>query len=309
MHTYEYTRGLDYDSIVATSERVAWTVDEIYQDRLFDASKRIVPESWVQTRDLDFLNEQEQLTLNHIRAFSYVHMFSNFEEFIPLHLMGLAQRDWHDSRGHLRALMRFGDEEMKHQQLFIRAEAVMEESCGCTFGRYFDAEKTRVTALTKAFLEFPPLPRFLLLSAFEWGSQRHYVDSIQDQTGDGTDDLYADILKAHWIEESQHTKTGGLEIEQLARDMSPEDLSAAFEEVQGVAALADEVFVGQVEQEIETFQKLAGRTLLDAEAKALYEVLYRSTGEIWVDVGMTHPSFTKMVRELSKDGAAKLGIN
>ena len=58
MHPYEYTRGLDYDSIVATSERVAWTVDEIFQNRLFDSSKRILPESWFQTQDLDFLNEQ-----------------------------------------------------------------------------------------------------------------------------------------------------------------------------------------------------------------------------------------------------------
>jgi len=96
---------------------------------------------------------------------------------------------------------------------------------------------------------------------------------------------------------------------EVIRPIHPRHLCAAFEEVQGLAALADEVFVGQVEQEIETFQKLAGRTLLDAEAKALYEVLYRSTGEIWVDVGMTHPSFTKMGRQLSKDGAAKLGIN
>jgi len=46
-------------------------------------------------------------------------------------------------------LLRFGEEELKHQQLFLRAEAVLEASCGYTFGRYFDRKKERVTAFTK----------------------------------------------------------------------------------------------------------------------------------------------------------------
>ena len=76
---YAFTRGADYPSIVATSEKVAWTVDAIFRDRHFDATKRIVPDSWVRTQHLEFLNAQEQRTLNHIRAFSYVHLFGNYE--------------------------------------------------------------------------------------------------------------------------------------------------------------------------------------------------------------------------------------
>src|SRR5262249_39577583 len=90
---YAFTRGVDYPSIVATSEKVAWTVDEIFHNRRFDATKRIVPDSWVRTQHLTFLTPQDQRTLNHIRAFSYVHLFGNYEEFIPLHLMEIAQQD------------------------------------------------------------------------------------------------------------------------------------------------------------------------------------------------------------------------
>jgi hypothetical protein len=95
---YEFTRGINYPSIVATSERVAWNVDEIFRNRRFDATKRIVPDSWVRTQHLAFLDEREQLALNHLRAFSYVHLFGNYEEFIPIHLTGLAQHDWHGDR-------------------------------------------------------------------------------------------------------------------------------------------------------------------------------------------------------------------
>ena len=305
---YNFTRGLGYPSIVATSEKVAWTVDEIFRDRRFDATKRIVPDSWVGTQHLPFLNEHEQRTLSHIRAFSYLHMFGNFEEFIPLHLAAIAQRDWHDDRAHLRALLRFGEEEMKHQQLFRRAEAVLEASCGYTFGRYFDQNKDQVIAFCKAVLAYPPLPRFLLLLAFEWGSQRHYVESVRDQSAERSDPLYVDILKYHWTEENQHTKTDVLEIEQLARAMSPAELSTAFNDVQGLTGVVDEAFVGQVAHELATFQSLTGRILAEPEATALREALYQSLGAIFAEVGLTHPNFKQVALELSKEGAAKLGI-
>jgi hypothetical protein len=306
--TYEFTRGLDYPSIVATSEKVAWTVDAVFRDWRFDATKRIIPDSWVQTQHLAFLKAQEQRTLNHIRAFSYVHLFGNYEEFIPLHLAEIVQQDWHDDRAHLRALLRFGEEEMKHQQLFLRAEAVLEASCGYPFGRYFDSNKDRVTAFTKAMLAYPALPRFLLLAAFEWGSQRHYVESVRDHPGEGSDPLYVDILQYHWIEENQHTKTDVLEIEQLARAMNPDELSQAFDHIQGLGSLVDATFVGQVEQELATFQSVTGRRLADLETTALREALTQSLRAIFAEVALTHPNFKRVALELSQEGAAKLGI-
>lgn len=307
--TYEFARYLDYPSIVATSERVAWTVDGVFAGRRFDASKPIVPDSWVCTRPLEFLDPQEQLTLNHIRAFSYAHLFGSFEEFIPLHLAGRAEQDWHGDRARLRALLRFGDEEMKHQQLFLRAEAVLEESCGYNFGRYFDVGKERIGAFVRNVLAHPPLPVFLLLAAFEWGTQRHYVESVRDQTEARSDPLYVDLLKYHWIEENQHTLTDLLEIAQLAGAMNPDELSVAFDDVLSLGGVVDEGFVGQVDQEVVTFQTVTGRTLAEPEAAALREALCQSMRAIWAEVSLTHPNFKRVALELSREGAAKLGID
>ena len=303
---YTFTRGVDYPAIVATSQKVEWTVDDVFRDRRFDAAHKIIPDSWVRTQHLTFLTTQEQRTLNHLRAFSYVHLFGNYEEFIPMHLIELAQQDWHGDRAHLRALLRFGEEEMKHQQLFQRAEAVLEASCGHAFGRYFDKE--RLASFTQATLAYPPLPRALILLALEWGSQRHYVDSVQARREDHSDPLYVDLLKYHWTEENQHTKTGVLEIAQLACDRSPEELSAVFDDIQGIGGLVDETFVGQVEQELATLQTVTGRTFTAAEATKLQEALYQSMRAIWAEVAFTHPNFKQVVLQLSTEGAAKLGI-
>ena len=306
--TYAFTQGLEYAAIVAASEQVAWTVDAIFGDRRFDASKPIVPASWVRTQTLEFLTAQDQLTLNHCRAFSYAHLNGNYEEFIPLHLTGIIQQHWHDDRAHLRALLRFGEEEMKHQQLFRRTETVLEASCGHPFGRHFDDHKVRVTELTHAVLAYPPLPRFLLLLAFEFGTRRHYVESIQGQTEGNGDLLYVDVLKAHWLEENQHVKSDMLEIAQLAGVLGPEELSVAFDQVKGLGALVDATFVGQVDQEIDTLQQVTDHTLAEAEVTTLRDTLYESLSSIIAGVALTDPSFAKVALELSREGAAKLGI-
>jgi hypothetical protein len=306
--TYAFTHGLDYTSIVAASEQVAWTVNAIFRDRRFVASKPMVPASWVRTQDLAFLMDRDHLTLNHCRAFSYAHLNGNYEEFIPLHLTGIIQQDWHADRTHLRALLRFGEEEMKHQQLFRRTETVLEASCGHPFGRYFDDHKVRVTELTHAVLEYPPLPRFLLLLAFEFGTRRHYAESMHDHTGEGADPLYAEVLKAHWLEEAQHVKSDMLEIARLARAMSPEELSVAFDQMAGIGALVDATLMGQVGEEIATLQQVTGRMFSEAEMTRLRDTLYHSLQAIIAGVSLTDPSFRKVALELSPAGAAKLGI-
>src|SRR5262245_35023253 len=119
-----------------------------------------------------------------------------------------------------------------------------------------------------------PGPPPLLKRTLEWGSQRHYVESVRDQPGARSDPLYVDILKYHWMEENQHTKTDVLEIAQLARTMRPDELSTAFDHVQGLGGLVDETFVGQVDQELATFQSVTGRILAESEAMALRDALY-----------------------------------
>lgn len=305
---YGFTKGMDYGSIVATSERVAWTVDEVFSDRRFDPSRPLVPPSWVGTASLGFLNEQQQLTLNHCRAFSYAHLLGNYEEFIPVHVMEVVEQDWHADRNHLRALLRFGEEEMKHQQLFRRVETLLEEACGHPFGRYFGDDKARVTELTHAILLYPRFARFLILMALEWGTQRHYVESVQGRAAETSDSLYVDVLKAHWVEESQHARSDALEVARVAREMDPDELEAAFDEVAGIGRLIDATFAGQVTKEIETLEDVTHARLVARERTLLHDALYRSMSTIIAGVALTHPSFTRAARELSVRGAARLGI-
>jgi hypothetical protein len=305
---YAFARGLNWASIVDTSEKVAWNIDDIFRGRSFDASKNIVPTSWVGTASLSFLDEQDHVTLNHCRAFSYVHMLGNFEEFAPPHLTEVAADVWHGDRTHLRALFRFSEEELKHQQLFRRAERVLEESCGYPFGRHFDEQNRRAAKMTNALLAYSPLPRFLILLALEWGTQRHYVESVRDQKAERGDPLYADILKAHWTEEAQHTKSDTFEIARLAADMTQAEINASFDELAAIGRLTEAIFVAQADKEVETLERVSQRRLPNLERAVLRNTLYRSLSNIVGGTGLTHPRFAQVVLELSPLGAANLGI-
>jgi hypothetical protein len=294
----------DYTTVVATSERVAWTVDGVFGGRAFDASGPIVPDSWVGTAGLPFLDGRDQRTLNQCRAFSYVHLIGNFEDFVPLHLAGVLRDDASDDPAQRRALLRFGDEEVKHQELFRTAETGLEDACGHSFGRWFDADGTRVRKLTSAMLDYSPLARFLIVLALEWGTQRHYVESIRDRADDCGDPLYADVLKAHWIEEAQHTKCGTLEIARARADT----VERAFTDLAAIAGVVDAVFAGQAEEEVATLERVSGRTLPDTERTALQRALHDSLGRILAGVGLGHPRFVEVARALSPAGAAALGI-
>ena len=304
---YAFTRGIDYRAILAVSERVAWTVDGTLRQRHFDPAGPIVPASWVGDEALAFLGDRERVTLNHCRAFSYVHLLGSFEEFAPPHVAEAAGADWHDDRTRLRALLRFGDEEMKHQQLFLRAERLLEESCGHAFGRYFD-DKAKVIEITAAILDHPPLARFLIVLALEWGTQRHYVESIRGPSKTPADALYVDILKAHWVEEAQHVKCDVLEVARLACHESAEELVTVFDHLVAIGSLVDAAFVGQAEREIETVSRVTGRTFSAAETIALRDALHRSLSHIFAGIGLGHPSFAMVAREVSAAGAAKVGI-
>ena len=157
-------------------------------------------------------------------------------------------------------------------------------------------------------MNIPRCRASLLLLAFEFGTRRHYVESIQAHTEESGDPLYVEVLKAHWLEEAQHVKSDMLEVAQLARELSPEALSEAFDQVVGIGGLVDATFVGQVDQEIATLQQVTGRTLAEAEVTPLRDTLYHALSAIIAGVALTDPSFAKVALELSKEGAAKLGI-
>ena len=114
MTTLEYS----YETCLDSSVRNAWTVDDCFQGRDFDFTKPFVPDRIAGVSGIGCLSEPEKRKLNQIRGNSYCHIFAFVEEYIVPMVVDHARGDVYGDETRLWSLLRFAEEEVKHQQLF-----------------------------------------------------------------------------------------------------------------------------------------------------------------------------------------------
>src|SRR5690606_21875501 len=121
------TARYSYQDILAHSKQVAWREDDVLRGRSFDFSKRFLPNKLTGVDDISVLNETEKTRLNQIMGNAYAHLFAYVEEFIIPAVMDEARTDVHGDEVRLRSLIRFSEDELKHQEMFRRTIAMFAE--------------------------------------------------------------------------------------------------------------------------------------------------------------------------------------
>src|SRR4029078_1643640 len=91
----------------------------------FDPSHKFLPDSISGVDQLGFLSEDEALFLSEIQGRTYANIFGLVERFINCKVLELSQHHWTGDQVALEALVRFSDEELKHQELFRRIEQMI----------------------------------------------------------------------------------------------------------------------------------------------------------------------------------------
>jgi hypothetical protein len=218
MSTLQYS----YETCLDGSVKNAWTVDDCFQGRDFDFTKPFLPDRIAGVSGIGCLSDVEKRKLNQIRGNSYCHIFAFVEEYIVPMVVDHARGDVYGDETRLWSLLRFAEEEVKHQEMLRRAcsqfEAGFGTSCGLVPGR---------EQVASVVLGTPPLTALLLTSMIEWFTQLHYVEHVRDSAE--LDELFRDILRFHWIDESRHARLDSLLIEEVASDLGPEEREAAVD--------------------------------------------------------------------------------
>jgi len=100
-----------YQSALTASDRIGWKVEDLIGgDKKLDFTKRFMPKSLAQVKQLSFLTPQEQLILNQIRGHEYLAMFGLVEEFILPYVVDHARPQLSGDDYRVRALLQFADE-------------------------------------------------------------------------------------------------------------------------------------------------------------------------------------------------------
>ena len=196
--------------------------------------------------------------LNQIRGNTYCHIFAFVEEYIVPMVMDSARADVYGDETRLRSLLRFAEEETKHQELMDRAcrefAAGFGVECGLIAGR---------EAVAQVVLAASQLAALLLTSMIEWFTQLHYTEHVRDR-GE-LDELFRDLLRFHWIDESRHARLDSLLIDEVAETLSADERERAIDELLQLGSAIDGLLAQQVELDIDTLQRATGREFSDAE--------------------------------------------
>jgi hypothetical protein len=188
-----------YAQCIEMSKRVRWNIDQdVIRGRQFDFSQKFLPDDISRVNELIFLNTDEQRLLSQIQGRTYANMFGFAERFITAKILEITKYYWLGNQTALESLIRFSDEEVKHQQLFRRIESMMAE--GMPEGYTFVPDPD---AIAEAVLKKSTWAVLALILEIELFTQEHYEQSIA--MDENLSELYKDIFLFHSKEEATHT--------------------------------------------------------------------------------------------------------
>src|SRR5580704_3640980 len=247
--------NFDYESCVRASERISWKLDDVFPpDMKLDFALRFLPETMAGSAELGFLSQSEQLKLNQITGNSYLYLFYFVEEYIIASVVQHANAEMFGDPAALRALLRFADEEVKHQQLFTRFRGAFERDFGVA---------------CDVILSKTPMAVMLTTLHLELVTQQHYVEGYREGEVKGLDPFFASLLKHHWLEESQHAKIDALELAKLAEGATAAHIDAAVDDYIGILDAFSGLLAQQGQLDVASLERAAGRAFDDAETKAI----------------------------------------
>ena len=292
-HTYSYQDALD------NSKKVAWKEDDVLAGRSFDLSKHFLPNSLSGVDEIESLNADEKRKLNQIMGNAYCHLFAFVEEFIVPAVMEEALDNPYGDEVRQRSLVRFTEDELKHQELFRRSIELFNEQFGTTPQLIPGREAVAAVVRSKSKLAV-----MVLIDIIEWFVQVHYTEHVLNKTD--LDGLFRDLLKYHWLDEAQHAKMDTMLIAEMVEDMPMAEREAAIDEVLELGGAIDGLLQQQIGLNIDALQAATGRVFTEAERDEIAAKTLHAWRWTFLVSGLEHPKVVKLVEEITDQGPAKI---
>ena len=223
---------------------------------------------------------------------TYANMFGLVERFIGAKMTEVGRDHALGDQTAFEAVVRFTDEELKHQELFRRVELLV--GAGMPPGYRFDVPANDVASFVLGKSTWAVLA---LTCHIELFSQAHYRASIA--SGDGLSPLFKDIFLFHWKEESQHAVIDELEwIREDAKLASSEARDAAVDDLIALVGGVDGILQGQAAADAEYFLRASGMAADEKRAVQVGATVLKAYRWQYIVSGAIHPHFQKVLASL-----------
>ena len=285
----------DYAKCIEVSKRVRWDIDkDIIRGRKFNFSQKFLPDGITRIDRLDFLTKEQKVLLSQVQGRTYANMFGFVERFITAKVLEVTRDHWLGDQVALEALIRFTDEELKHQELFRRIEKMMAE--GMTPGYQFLSNPDEVAA---AVLQKSTWAVLALILEIELFTQEHYKQSIAPE--ENLSDLFKDIFLFHWKEETTHAIMDELEWPKEDKKLSATQRDQAIDEVIELIAAVDSILQAQCAADVDYFVKVCEGSFTENEMERLKDGVLKAYRWQYIFSGIEHPRFKKLFIDLTTE--------
>jgi hypothetical protein len=288
-----------YAKSVVNSKRVRWDIDrDVIRGRSFDFSKKFLPDGLSKVDRLTFLDANEQRLLSQIQGRTYANIFGLVERFIAAKVLEVSRDHWLGDQNALEALVRFGDEEIKHQELFRRIERMCAK--GMPEGYTFAPDPNSVAS---AVLSKSTWAVLALTCHIEIFVLAHYRESIE--ADDSASELWKDVFLYHWREEAQHAVIDELEWRREHAKRSPEEIDRAVTDLIELVGAVDGLLQMQARADTDYFVRVCGRSLSPDEVERVHAGVLAAYRWQYIVSGVNEPRFSKILGGMITDGQAK----
>jgi hypothetical protein len=284
-----------YAQCVAASKRVRWDIEtDVIRGRRFDLDHKFLPDALTRVNEIDFLSPAEQRLLSQVQGRTYANMFGLVERYIGAKVLERSRDFWLGDQNALEALIRFGDEELKHQALFRRIEQLIREVM--PQGYSFPWQPNEIAGVVLGKGDWAVLGLTLHIELF---TQAHYRQSVEPDAR--LSPLFKDVLLYHWREESQHAILDELEWRRCDAVTSPAEREAGVDELIELVVAIDGILKAQAKADADYFAGAIGRSLHRAEALAVEGEVLAAYRWQFILSGAQHPHFLEVLSELTTE--------
>jgi hypothetical protein len=281
-----------YAKVIEVSKRVRWEIErDVIQGRHFNFGNKFLPDGLSRLDRSSLENPGERRLMSQIQGRTYANIFGLVERFINAKMLELSRDHWFGDQQALEALVRFSDEEIKHQALFLRIESLIAAGMPAGYRSAADPNDVAHVVLGKSTWAV-----LALTCDIELFTLTHYRESIEPD--ESLSELYKDVFLFHWREESQHAILDELEWRRIDATLSPAERDAAVDDLIGLVGAVDGILQAQALADVDYFCAIvpravtaAERRLLDVETLAAYRWQY-------IVSGVQGPRFRAVLEEL-----------
>ena len=278
-----------YAKCIEVSRRVRWDIDrDVIRGREFDFSRKFLPDGISRLGALDFLDADDKRLLSQIQGRTYANMFGLVERFINAKVLEVSRDHWLGDQTALQALVRFSDEELKHQELFRRIERMIGDHMPA--GYTFVPRPDEVAAAVLGKSTWAVLGLTLNIELF---TQAHYKESIEpDENLSG---LFKDVFLYHWKEESQHAIMDEMEWLRENRKLDAQARDRAVDELIELVGAVDGLLQHQAGADVNYFLSIRGRRFDEGQVERIRTSVLGAYRWQYIVSGVQLPRFQEVL--------------